>query len=215
MSNQRKKSKRLYLINRDFQLRYVRAAIIVGLSSTLLTTALLLWPLFQFKIIRFPNFLPWPFLAAIFLGALINFIFVAGLGILMTHRIAGPMFALVRQMRVVQHGNFRAQLAVRQLDDLKYLIRNFNEMTTKLVDITTEDLAKLNRIATIIDFQEGDLQRNKSLGSKFIGNEAQSLSHGNSEATSPSLAEALSLLEEMRQSLESRICDTSARSNQT
>ena len=186
MSNQRKKIKRLYLINRDFQLRYVKAAVVVGLSSTLLTTALLLWPLFQFKIIRFPNFLPWPFLGAMALGALVNFACVAGLGILMTHRIAGPMFALVRQMRVVQQGDFRAHLAVRQLDDLKYLIRNFNDMTAQLVNFTVQDIAKLDRIGRAIDL---DLDQSATLPKN------------NFDANSMNQSEAQVLLNELRQEL--------------
>lgn len=139
--------KKLYLINRDFQLRYTRIAVFVGLVSTALTLFLVLFPLFQFQIIRFPNFLPAPFLWGMAFAALLNFAIVATMAILITHRIAGPMFALVRQFRLIQDGRFATRLKVRDGDDLKYVVRNFNEMAETLKAQTKKDLADLEEIA--------------------------------------------------------------------
>jgi hypothetical protein len=140
------KHKKLYLINRDFQLRYTRIAVLVGLVSTLLTLFLILFPLFQFQIIRFPNFLPAPFLWAIAGAALLNFVILATLGILITHRIAGPMFALVRQFRMIQAGRFGNHLKIREGDDLKYVVRNYNEMVDSLVIMTQRDLTNFDML---------------------------------------------------------------------
>ncbi len=140
------KLKKLYLINRDFQLRYTKVAVIVGFCSTMLTLFLVLFPLFQFQIIRFPNFLPAPFLWAIALAALLNFAIVATMGILVTHRIAGPMFSLVRQFRRITDGRFDSHLKVRDGDDLKYVVRNFNEMVDQLESQTRHDLKLLDEL---------------------------------------------------------------------
>lgn len=139
MLSRSNKGKRLYLINRDFQLRYTKIAVIVGLCSTLLTLTLILLPLFQLNILRFPNFVPYPFVVAMAVAALLNFFIIAALGVLITHRIAGPMFSLVRHIRAVQLGRLTGPLKVRDSDDLKYLVRNFNEMLEFLVNVVRKD----------------------------------------------------------------------------
>ena len=114
-------------------MRYVRLAVFVGFVSTLLTIFLVVFPLFQFGILRFPNFLPTPFLIGMALAALVNF-FIVGLGtVMLTHRVAGPMFSLVRQMRTLEIGNLRASLRVREKDDFKFVFRHFNEMRCTLL----------------------------------------------------------------------------------
>ncbi|MCX6129316.1 MAG: hypothetical protein NTX25_09680, partial [Proteobacteria bacterium] len=57
-----RQKQRLILINRDFQFRYTGAAVLVGLLSTTLTCSVILYPLYQFEILRIPRFLPWPIL---------------------------------------------------------------------------------------------------------------------------------------------------------
>lgn len=139
-------TKKILLVNRDFQLRYTRMAVVVGFFSTLLTVILILFPLFQFQILRFPNFVPYPFVIGMVVAALANFVMVAYFGIVLTHRIAGPMFSLVRQFRAVSGGNLNAKFNVREQDELKFVIRNFNEMVDGLAMRTLADLQKVDAI---------------------------------------------------------------------
>ena len=141
------KPKRIYLINRDFQMRYVRLALLVGLCSTLLTTCLILFPLIHFRVIRFPNCLPDPFLWAIGAAALINFVIVAFIGVLVTHRIAGPMFSMTRHMLVMGTTKRLDFVRIRSSDDLKYLVRSFNNFIEFLRRQTQSDAARLAAIA--------------------------------------------------------------------
>lgn len=145
-----KPSKRVFLINRDFQLRYARSAVLVGFFSTILTVVLILFPLFQFQILRFPNFVPFPFVVGMIIAASVNFAMVAWFGILMTHRVAGPMFSLTRQFRIVQNGSYVAEFKVRENDELKFVIRNFNEMIAALHDVTRSDIAKMDKIVAAL-----------------------------------------------------------------
>jgi methyl-accepting chemotaxis protein len=140
------KGKRLYLINRDFQLRYTRIAVIVGLCSTILTFTLILTPLFKLNILRFPNFVPYPFIFGMAVAAVANFLIVAFMGVVITHRIAGPMFSLVRHIRMIQLGTLKEPLRVRESDDLKYLVRNFNEMVEHLAATTRKDRSRIDGI---------------------------------------------------------------------
>jgi hypothetical protein len=138
------RGKRIFLVNRDFQLRYTRVALAVGVVSTALTVFLILYPLFYLDIVRFPTFLPRPFLIGIVFAAIVNLAIVAFMGILMTHRIAGPMFALVRQMRAIQAGYWQSHLKVRPGDDMKYVVRNFNDLVDYMLDTSKRDLTHVD-----------------------------------------------------------------------
>jgi hypothetical protein len=151
----KRKFNRIYLINRDFQLRYTRLALLVGCGSTVLTVVLILYPLFQFKIIRGLAFVPPPFIAAIVFASIVNFTLVAAMGILITHRIAGPIFSLVRHMRQLQASRFGGSFKVRTGDDLKYLVRNYNEVVESLAAMTQSDIDRLDAIAERLERVRG------------------------------------------------------------
>ena len=145
------KGKRIYLVNRDFQFRYMRAAVVVGVFSTLLTSGLILYPLYVFKILVIPRFLPTPILVAMGLAAVANMVFIGLLAVLLTHRIAGPMYSLARQMREVASGNWRSWLSLRKHDDLKYVMRNFNELIEGLIAIGREDVRSLDALQSKVE----------------------------------------------------------------
>ena len=142
--------KRIYLVNRDFQLRYARSAMVVGFISTVLTAALILWPLYVFEILRIPKFLPLPILIAMIVPAVVNVLFIAMMGVLLTHKIVGPMYSLIRYMRQVERGNLAANIRLRDGDELKYVIRNFNGMVEALILSTYEDLDQIKNITSIL-----------------------------------------------------------------
>ncbi len=138
--------KRIYLVNREFQLRYARAAVLVAFASSLLTLFTVLWPLYQFRIIRFPDFLPTPFLVAIGIAAIANFILIAGAGILLTHRVAGPIFNIVRHLNRMEEGSPLMQIRVRAEDDLQFLVRNLNAF---IAATKSRDELSQNRLAAL------------------------------------------------------------------
>ena len=137
------KNKKILLVNRDFQLRYTKAAITVAIISTVLSVAVVLYPLYTFEILRIPKFLPTPILLAMGCAVLINVGLIGFLGVLITHRLAGPIYSLTREFRKISGGIWGNQLKVRAEDDLKYLVRSYNEMSEGLAKIAEEDLAAL------------------------------------------------------------------------
>lgn len=139
------------MINRDFQLRYAGAAVTVGILSTLLTSTLILVPLYQFEILRIPRFLPWPILVMMGAAAVVNVALVGLMGIQVTHRLAGPMYSLVRQIRRIEEGQWHGRLKLREGDDMKYVVRNFNEMVSSIEQRTEHDLARLAAIKSLLD----------------------------------------------------------------
>lgn len=178
MSN--KSRKRIYLINRDFQLRYAFAASLVGIVTTVLTSTVIIAPLFSFEILRTTRFLPIPILVGMLVACVANIAIILTLGIFVTHRIAGPMYSLVRSFRTVAQGNYRAIMGVREDDDLKYVVRNFNEMVECIGKNTEADIARLvsiqesapeqisDELASIIE----DMKRRVSPNQQSGGSEA-------------------------------------------
>ncbi len=131
---------RMIVVNRDLQLRYTGAAVLVGTMTTVLTSFFILLPLYVFKILVIPRFLPWPILLVMGLALVMNIFSVFILGLIMTNRIAGPLYALIRAMRMTGRGDLTAHLGVRSTDDLKYVVRHFNDMTASLSRMTKEDI---------------------------------------------------------------------------
>ncbi len=146
-----KHRKKIILINREFQFRYTRAAVAVGIISTILTSVLILFPLYTFEILRIPKFLPIPILGAMVFAALVNVIFVAFMGVVLTHKIAGPMYALVRHIRQVGMGQWKSFMSVREDDELKFVVRNFNDMLEELSRINEQDLDLVNQVSDKIE----------------------------------------------------------------
>lgn len=186
------RGKRIFLVNRDFQLRYTRVALAVGVVSTALTVFLILYPLFYLDIVRFPSFLPRPFLIGIVFAAIVNLAIVAFMGILMTHRIAGPMFALVRQMRAIQAGYWQSHLKVRPGDDMKYVVRNFNDLVDYMLDTSKRDLTHVDlALAKLRGLDTGgaltELQQlQEALSARFRGELPSGGSKQPSETAQPS-----------------------------
>ena len=136
--------KRIILVNRDLQFRYARLGLLVGFTSSILSALVILYPLYKFQILNVPNFLPIEFMGAMAAAVLINMMMITYLGVIITHRIAGPIFALSVEFAEVGQGIFGRELQCRRSDDLKYLIRSFNEMSINLKNITHDDLACIN-----------------------------------------------------------------------
>lgn len=138
-------TKRIYLVNRDFQFRYTRMGVMAGIVSTTITTLVILYPLFVFKILVVPQFLPAPILAGMLAAAMINIGIIVLFGILITHRIAGPMFSMVRHLRRMQIGHWRTNMRIRPGDELQLIVRNMNELSDALVQTATKDLELLEK----------------------------------------------------------------------
>lgn len=138
--------KKLYLINRHFQFRFMWLAVAVGLFSTVLTTIIILYPLFVFRILRIPEFLPLPILGVMALAALVNIALISYLTITVTHRVVGPLYNLVRNMRRFESPNWNGHIRVRDKDELQYVMRNFNNMIDCIIDATNKDLSALQKV---------------------------------------------------------------------
>ena len=142
--------KRILLVNRDFQLRYAGAGLVAGLASTVITAILIIYPLFAFKIVTISLFLPWPVLMTIAAAILVNSIIQVMFGILLTHRIAGPIFNLVRHLRMIAHGRWNVKMRQRKLDELGFVVRHLNEMSAEMTKAVSQDIAGIEKIQSLL-----------------------------------------------------------------
>ena len=135
--------KKTVLLDWDFQFRIIKLSILVGLVSTAVTSFVLLWPLYKFEILKIPKFLPTPIMLAMVVALLTNMLSLGLMGLYLSHRISGPLYSVVRKLRLLGHGNFFGELKLRKNDELKYLMRNINHATSQLADKTRDDISKL------------------------------------------------------------------------
>ncbi|MCX6127166.1 MAG: hypothetical protein NTV34_20785, partial [Proteobacteria bacterium] len=132
------------IVNRDFQFRYVRVSVAIGIISTMLTGTVILYPLYLFKILVVPQFLPAPILAAMFAAGLINIAMVVIFGVLLSHKIAGPMFSMVRHFRKMASGSLMTEMRSRPGDDLQFVVRNLNDLSASLVQMAKKDIGLID-----------------------------------------------------------------------
>lgn len=121
-------------------------AALVGAAATLLTSMVILFPLYLFEILRIPNFLPWPVLVAMVVAVGCNVVMIMGLSVYVTQRVAGPAFSMIKHFRQVEQGVLGVAMQVRADDELKHVVRNYNEMLEGLRRMTREDLVRVQAI---------------------------------------------------------------------
>jgi methyl-accepting chemotaxis protein len=160
-------SKRLLLVNRDFQFRYTRASVAVGVVSTALTATVILYPLYVFKILVVPQFLPTPILLGMLAAALLNIGLLIIFGILISHKIAGPMFSMVRHIRRLAGGAWTSQMNVRPGDDLQFLVRNLNDLGQNLSTTARKDLDLVEKALNLTDDRSQQMQTLQELKTRL------------------------------------------------
>ncbi len=138
--------KKQFLINRNFQFRIIWAAVLVGSISTILTSFLILYPLYEFQILRATRFLPPPIIIAMLCAGVLNIFVVGFMGVFFSHRIAGPMHSILRFLRRLSTARYGSRMKIRNGDELKLLVRQTNELAECLHKVTENDL-KLVKLA--------------------------------------------------------------------
>ncbi|MBI3019665.1 MAG: HAMP domain-containing protein [Deltaproteobacteria bacterium] len=138
--------RRQYVINKDFQFRYI--GLLVGLASLLCLVFIVMTkhyielnlnPLIESGMIASPVVNELIQIEKQFLNKnlLTVFLLVLGpltlAGIFITHRIAGPIYALERRMKqIAQEGMQNTPFHIRRTDEFQELVESFNDMMASL-----------------------------------------------------------------------------------
>lgn len=121
-----------------------------------------------------------------FLGggvALCSIIFGA-MGILISHKIAGPLYRVKEQIKKIIAGNYKAKIKFRKGDLLHDIANLFNEMIDNLDKIKTSDLSYIDEIEKNLEKLHKSIEKTKESPDK--------------KDISQQLNNTLSILEEMR-----------------
>ena len=138
--------RRQYIINQDFQFRYI--GLLVGLASLLCLVFVVMTkhyielnlnPLIESGLISSPVINELIQIEKQFLNKNLLTVFLVVLGtitvagIFITHRIAGPVYALERRMKqIAQEGMPKTPFQIRRTDEFQELAESFNEMMASL-----------------------------------------------------------------------------------
>ena len=166
--------RRNYLISKRFQLRYVFYVLAFMFMIAWLSGYTVYYTLFTLMGEKLANVYPQGRLMDIFktvnttllLRIALIVPFVVMISILITHRIAGPIFSMQRYLGEVAKGNFSSILKLRKRDELKDLAAAINKMTHNLGMIVQENRALVAEISDLL----GDL--NSELGKPSLNKDA-------------------------------------------
>lgn len=151
-----RKKRTHYFIATQFQIRFALLLIGVGVLVTAIVGLILYFVLnhlhdvlvnsnvLSLEVVEFleqQNHLYTYSLLGTFIGVtLVLFI----LGIFVSHRLAGPIFALTRRMNDLAQGNFNVSLTLRKSDEFQEVKDKFNHLVKALQNQVSGELIKMN-----------------------------------------------------------------------
>ena len=101
------------------------------------------------------------FLAAVIVLALLLLVLGIGLaGVVVTHKVAGPVFKMKRLLGELAKGHFRVVARLRKGDELQYFFDAFNECAGQLGRRQEEEIQRIDDVLALLAKQgESDAQR--------------------------------------------------------
>ncbi len=137
--------RRQYIIDQKFQWRFVRRLIIplvLGVVIITLVDYYFIWSFFTSPTpARYENmeFISLKIVGYLLFYELCIFIpIVVIIGLIISHRVAGPLFQIERILRSIGDGDLSRRIILREKDELKNLAMCINEMTTGLSNKISE-----------------------------------------------------------------------------
>jgi methyl-accepting chemotaxis protein len=162
-----KTPRRQYLVDRDFQLKYTLLLAVVGAAISVLfgammyqahveTTELMGLPNPYQAIVEGQDRIMLWLVMAIAVGMAIA---LAMSGILITHRIAGPIFVFSRYMSVLAQGRYPLLRPLRKKDELKSFYESFNQAVASMRERDKSSGEELKEIATVLEAAAAEAPR--------------------------------------------------------
>lgn len=168
----KRKPRKQIIVLREFQIRFSVLLSLVGIFVTLIV-GVVIYRVYNHNIlviaekgivtspaaIEFLSHLRSSFIKSI----AVVFVSVTSLllvmGIFVSHRMAGPLYALIRQMKLLSHGDYNASLLLRKGDEFQLIRDGYNDLVTSLQNRLKEDLIRLSQIKMELDERIATLQK--------------------------------------------------------
>ncbi|MBI4042004.1 MAG: hypothetical protein HY391_00870 [Deltaproteobacteria bacterium] len=151
------------LVNTYFQLKWAAYFVLIALVTTVIVGAAIYFItqgtanfLIAHGLHRSPDIfayignqraLIYGSLAVIFLFLAV-ILFVAG--VFLTHRVAGPLYALNRKMLEMAQGNYENTLRFRKKDEFRFLASSYNGLVSAVRKTVNKDLEYIARLETLL-----------------------------------------------------------------
>ena len=135
----------IFIVNRPFQIRYSLLFTLCGVLVAILFCAHIFYFLNEYLQVVIPDYADRPqvydFIMSekrkiiLYLALLVSLLacFLFFMGIVLTHKIAGPIMVVKRRMADIERGDFGGQIKLRKGDEFKDLADSFNKMLNSLV----------------------------------------------------------------------------------
>lgn len=150
-----------YLIDRDFQLKYAFLLSVIAIITSLLIGGLVYFslkesytvllqagmgnhPEVEALVIHWRNFLT----KYLVMGLALLVIFLTLLGILITHKMVGPIWVLKRNLEKVTQGSYGSLMNLRKGDEFQDVKDEYNKMILSLQRETRQDITILKSFLT-------------------------------------------------------------------
>lgn len=148
-------TRRRFLIQRRFQLKYMLVIVIAGAAIALLFGAIMYQVQLEVADLALPATRASDRERVVTLLVIVTAIVLAGtlalFGLLLTHRVAGPVFVIGRYLRILGEGRYPLLRPLRQDDELQEFYEAFHEAVDKLRARDHADGQLISDLATRVE----------------------------------------------------------------
>ena len=184
-----------YLIHPKFQLMFSSSLVLIALIAALIVGILIRKLIYannlifvKYNVHLQPEFLSLlakerHLVLIIWIGSfLVISVFLFFAGIFLSHKMAGPLYALTREMTKLKNGDYTAYLGLRRRDEFKELKIPFNQWVEMLRTMTEDDIEhisqllqdkEISKMKDVVESLEALLKKKKAALIPF----SQNLSH--------------------------------------
>lgn len=157
------------LILKSFQIRYISLILLLLFSAALLTGYTVYyttWVMFGEKLaVVYPQGLLLEIIGKVNTVLLLRLLFISPLviliGLVLSNRIAGPIYRIQRFIKKIQSGDYTGKLKLRDKDELQDLAATVNSLVSKL---EVERKARLEKMDAAISEIDSLLDETRSKG---------------------------------------------------
>jgi methyl-accepting chemotaxis protein len=169
--------RKIYIINKDLQLKYlftIISMIFISVAAVSFITFYVIWD----NVIREFFFIPeaakklgdifTKTSEIAFAGTIVVLVIFGVAGIFLSHRVAGPLYRVERVAEEISKGNLDVSVRFRKSDELRTLADSLNRMITGIKGIVMEDKHIIGNLSAVSEKLATDVRKQKGLKKDVI-----------------------------------------------
>lgn len=191
MENPKPHKRRKYLIDMEFQVRFILKFCALVAAAGLLFMSILYFSVMQSTAVSIVNsrvvvrstadlILPILIQTVIVVTIVIS-LFTIFVTLFISHKIAGPLYRFKKVMQELENGDFSSDFQIRNPDQLQELARAFNSMIKKVREemgqLKENSVSLKDKLETLSDHEISELKRPILKELKVISEELNKLVH--------------------------------------